>query len=124
MRLNKLDELLCELTTDVDNVDRKMKKVQFPVDEDNFRDENFRRLYSCSKQYNVLKKVCSNITKALHSTKIKSKHEYIQQFTILESCIPFYDYDDLEICPEAEDLKLKYIKYIKADKIEINTTEI
>ena len=46
MTLNKLSELLFELTTDVDAVDMKMKKVTFPVDENNFADDNFLRLYS------------------------------------------------------------------------------
>ena len=122
--MNKLDELLYEITGDVDIVDRKMKKVVFPVDENNFADENFLRLYSCSKQYNVLKKVCKNIQSALKTSKIKSKREYMQQFSQLESCIPTYDYDSLEICPDAENLKLKYIKYLKQDKIKLNTQSI
>lgn len=122
--MNKIDKLLFEITSDIDNIDMKMKKISFPVDENNFSDENFLRLYSCSKQYNVLSKVCQNLINKLEISRIKAKHDYIQQFSILESCIPKYDFDNLEICPEAEDLKLKYIKYMKLDKIDLVSNEI
>jgi len=121
MKLNKLDELLIEITGDVDNVDRKMKKVIFPVDYNNFADKNYLRFYSCAKQYSVLKKVCSNIITAIENANVKAKHDNLQQFEILRSCIPTYDFDDLEICPEAEELKFKYLKYIKPEKINLES---
>ena len=49
MNYTKLDDLLYDLEEDVDAVARKMKKVIFPVDEDNFHDPNFLRLYSCAR---------------------------------------------------------------------------
>lgn len=124
MRQEKLYELLFELTTDIDIIDNKMKKVIFPVDENNFGDTNFLRLYACSKQYSVLKHVCSNIIKKLDKSKMPKKEDLIHQFQIICSCIPNYDYDDLEICPEAENLKLKYIRYIKQDKINLDSKSL
>ena len=117
MKLSKINELIFEITADIDEIDRKIKKVIFPVDENNFGDENFLRLYACSKQYDVLKKVCSNIIEKIEKIEIPKKEELIHQFEITRSCIPFYDFDTLEICPEAEELKLKYIKYLKTEKI-------
>lgn len=119
MAQKKLDELYFELSEDIDAVDMKMKKVVFPVDENNFGDKNFLRLYACSKQYRVLKKVCYNLIQAISKEKIKHKRTYLQQFDDLYSSIPTYDYDDLEICPEAENLKLKYIRYIKQEQINL-----
>ncbi len=119
MAQTKLDELYFELTADIDAVDMKLKKVIFPVDENNFKDSNFLKLYVCSKKYRVLKKVCYNLIDAINHSKIKHKKTYRQQFEDLYSSIPTFDYDDLEICPEAEDLKLKYINYIKQDKINL-----
>jgi len=119
MAQKKLDELYFELSEDIDAVDMKMKKVVFPVDENNFGDQNFLRLYACSKQYRVLKNVCYNLIDAINSSKIKHRRTYRQQFEDLYSTIPTYDFDDLEICPEAENLKLKYIHYIKQDKINL-----
>jgi len=119
MTTENIYEILFELTADIDYVDKKMKKVVFPVDENNYKDVNFLRLYSCSKQYNVLKKVCSNIIKKLECANSPKYESLINQFEIMHSCIPDYDFDTLEICPEAENLKLKYIKYLKEEKINL-----
>ncbi len=118
--MTKLDELYFDIEADVDNVAKKMKKVVFPVDED-YKDPNFLLLYSCSKQYNVLRKVCRNIINVIKDSNVKHKRSHIESFTMLLNSIPCYDFDNLEICPEAENLKLKYIKYIKAEKIDLNT---
>ena len=123
MKKEQIYELLYEIVSDIDEVDMKMKKVHFPVDENNFGDKNFLRLYSCSKQYNVLKKVCSNIIPKIE-TKKGLNEDFIHQFKIISSCIPAYDFDTLEICPEAENLKLKYIKYLKANKINFNNNNL
>lgn len=120
MKKEEIYKLLFEITTDIDTIDMKMKKVQFPVDENNFGDKNFLKLYACSKQYNVLKKVCSSIIEKLDEIKTEKNKDIISQFEIISSCIPTYDFDTLEICPEAEDLKLKYIKYLKTEKINLN----
>jgi len=124
MKKEKIYELLFEITTDIDAVDRKMKKVKFPVDENNFGDTNFLRLYACSKQYNVLKKICSNIIEKLDETKTEKNKDLIHQFEVIRSCIPTYDFDTLEICPEAEELKFKYIKYLKQEKINLNNRNL
>lgn len=121
MNYTKLDDLLYDLEEDVDAVARKMKKVIFPVNEDNFGDPNFLRLYSCARQYSVLARVCKNIIKVIEESHIKGKRNYIEAFNMLLSTIPTYDFDNLEICPEAEELKLKYVKFIKAEKINVNT---
>ena len=117
MKREQIYELLYEITIDIDIVDRKMKKIVFPVDENNYADRNFLKLYVCSKQYNVLKKVCDNIIEKLSERPSFNNKEFIHQFENIRASIPVYDFDTLEICPEAEDLKLKYIKYIKKDKI-------
>jgi len=121
MTENDISKLLDELTIDIDAVDKKIKKVKFPVDENDFGDENFLKLYSCSKQYRILKKICSNIIKTIPSLSIKHKRFYLVQFENLEQNIPSFDFEDLEICPEAENLKFKYIKYLKQEKINTNT---
>ena len=109
MNYTKLDDLLYDLEEDVDAVARKMKKVIFPVDEDNFGDPNFLRLYSCARQYSVLAKVCKNIIQVIEASHIKGKRHYIESFNMLLSTIPTYDFDNLEICPEAEELKIRKI---------------
>lgn len=118
--MTKLDEVYYDIENDVDMIAKKMKNVVFPVDED-FKDPNFLLLYSCSKQYNVLAKVCNNIISRLQETNIKAKYSHIEMFSNLLSTIPFYDFETLEICPEAENLKLKYVKFLKAEKINLNT---
>ena len=117
MKREQIHELLYEITIDIDIVDRKMNKIIFPVDENNYADKNFLKLYSCSKQYNVLRKVCDNIIAKLNEKPSFNHKEFISLFENIRCAIPFYDFDTLEICPEAEDLKLKYIKYLKKDKI-------
>lgn len=96
--------------------------VNFEIEE-TFEDKHYPILYSYMKQAKVLKQVA--IAGISQSKSYKEQKIYADALNELEyHTFPFADYnlDELEVCPEAENLKIKYAEFLnnKSDEISIN----
>lgn len=78
--------------------------------DESFLDKNYVKLYSLIKQAKVLRKVAMNRIKNDQDPAAVGVLIDIDDATYYFS---EYEFDELEICPQAEELKFKYIQYLK-----------
>ena len=86
--------------------------------DENFLDENYLKLYSLIKQAKVLRKV------AMYRIKNDQDPAAVGVLVDIDDATYYfseYEFDELEICPQAEELKLKYAQYLKPIKEETKT---
>lgn len=111
---NKKDSNILEiLASDIFRLNSEFKLVKDKVENFDFSDDNYVKCYSIFSQLKVLKKVYRKLSQ-LNDIDENLAQEIDGFIENLSSNLESYDFDDLELCPKAESLKIKYKNYLNA----------
>lgn len=112
-------EILRSLLKDVSLLKVKYERINKAIIENSFKNEEYLKIYSLYRQLKVLKQTTVKIMQTSQSTVTLAKIDFIfDEIQELFNKISYYDFDDLEICPNAEDLKYKYNKMLQPETEE------